>query len=94
MNKMNRAKLSVGEYIQYLHSKGFRLKEDSICFIFFGMDYVDADENLVKTAIEITLKVQKQFDGSFYLSLLETLKNENIENREQVYNFVKEKHLL
>jgi hypothetical protein len=58
------------------------------------MDYANASEKLVKIAIEITLKVQKRFDGSFYLSLLETLKSENIQDKREAYQFIKQKQLL
>lgn len=94
MIKLSAAKQVVGEYIQHLQSKGFPFKEDAIGFIYFGMDYTDADENLVQIAIEITLKVQKKFDGSFYLSLLESLKSEDIKSKSKAYHYVKERHLL
>lgn len=42
----------------------------------------------------MTLKVQKRFDGSFYLSLLETLKSENIQDKREAYQFIKQKQLL
>lgn len=58
------------------------------------MDYANANEKLVKIAIEMTLKVQKRFDGSFYLSLLETLKSENIQDKREAYQFIKQKQLL
>ncbi|WP_062356547.1 DUF6123 family protein [Bacillus kwashiorkori] len=85
---------SVGEYIQFLQSKGFPLKEDAIGFIYFGMQLTEASELLVITAIEITLKAQKRFDGSFYLSLLENMKAANITNKNEAYQFAKEKNIL
>jgi hypothetical protein len=91
---MSTEKEAVGEYIRNLQVKGFQFKEDAIGFIYFGMDYANASEKLVKIAIEITLKVQKRFDGSFYLSLLETLKSENIQDKREAYQFIKQKQLL
>lgn len=91
---MSAAKQAVGEYIQYLQGKGFPFKEDAIGFIYFGMEYTNADEHLVQITIEITLKVQKKFDGSFYLSLLELLKSENINSKSKAYHYVKQRHLL
>lgn len=94
MVRMENAKTIVGEYIQYLQSKGFPLEEDAIGFIYFGMQYTKASEVLVKAAIEITLKAQKRFDGSFYMSLLETLKAANISNKKQAYQYAESKQLL
>lgn len=91
---MSTEKEAVGEYIRNLQVKGFQFKEDAIGFIYFGMDYANANEKLVKIAIEMTLKVQKRFDGSFYLSLLETLKSENIQDKREAYQFIKQKQLL
>ncbi|MCB7070274.1 DUF6123 family protein [Caldibacillus sp. 210928-DFI.2.22] len=91
---MSTEKEAVGEYIRNLQGKGFQFKEDAIGFIYFGMDYANANEKLVKIAIEMTLKVQKRFDGGFYLSLLETLKSENIQDKREAYQFIKQKQLL
>lgn len=91
---MSTEKEAVGEYIRNLQGKGFQFKKDAIGFIYFGMDYANANEKLVKIAIEMTLKVQKRFDGSFYLSLLETLKSENIQDKREAYQFIKQKQLL
>jgi hypothetical protein len=39
----------------------------------------------VQAAIEITLKAQKKFDGSFYISLLEIFKQNQIRSRKEAY---------
>lgn len=49
---MSTEKEAVGEYIRNLQGKGFQFKEDAIGFIYFGMDYANANEKLVKIAIE------------------------------------------
>ncbi|MCA1027192.1 MULTISPECIES: DUF6123 family protein [Cytobacillus] len=80
---------SLEEYLCHLEGKGFQLEEDSIGFIYFGKHYTNAPDELVNTAIEMTLKAQKSFDGSFYLSLLERFMGNNIPNRKEAINYMK-----
>ena len=82
------------DYLQNLISKGFHFGEDAVGFIYFGKQYTGASDELTNTAIELTLKAQKRFDGSFYLSLLETFMANKILNRAEAIHFVKEKELL
>jgi len=85
---------TVEEYLHYLKGKGFQFQEDAIGFIFFGKHYTNATDEIIITAIELTLKAQKSFDGSFYMSLLETLISNKINTRKDAINFVKEQELL
>ncbi|WP_449536669.1 DUF6123 family protein [Ferdinandcohnia sp. Marseille-Q9671] len=85
---------SVKDYLQFLAQKGFNLGEDAVGFISFGQHYTAATDEIVKVAIEITLKAQKEFDGSFFISLLEMLKENKIETRKQAYCFVEEKKIM
>ncbi|MGE8204260.1 DUF6123 family protein [Heyndrickxia sp. NPDC080065] len=85
---------SLDDYIIFLREKGFKFEEDVIGFIYFGKQYTKASDQSIKAAIEITLKTQKHFDGSFYMSLLETFKKQNIETRKQAYSYVQELGLL
>ncbi|MDR6998142.1 DUF6123 family protein [Neobacillus niacini] len=82
------------EYLRYLQGKGFQLHEDAIGFIYFGKHYTNASDEIINTAVEITLKAQKSFDGSFYISLLETLTVNKVKTRKDAIQFVKEKELL
>ena len=82
------------EYLHDLRGKGFQLQEDAIGFIYFGKHYTNAPDEIINTAIELTLKAQKGFDGSFYLSLLETLTANNIKTRNAALKYVKDKALL
>jgi hypothetical protein len=84
----------VEEYLHDLRGKGFQLQEDAIGFIYFGKHYTNAPDEIINTAIELTLKAQKGFDGSFYLSLLETLTANNIKTRNAALKYVKDKALL
>lgn len=85
---------SLDEYLIYLREKGFKFEEDVIGFIYFGKQYTEASDQTIKAAIEITLKTQKHFDGSFYMSLLEAFKNKNIETKQQAYSYVNELGLM
>ncbi|TDL82652.1 DUF6123 family protein [Peribacillus frigoritolerans] len=80
---MLHTKQSVTDYLLHLKDKGFQLKEDALGFISFGKHYTGAEDELVIAAIELTLKAQKEFDGSFFVSLLERLTKEKAKNRRQ-----------
>lgn len=85
---------TVEDYLHHLKGKGFQFQDDAIGFIFFGKHYTNASDEMINTAIELTLKAQKSFDGSFYVSLLETLLSNNINTRKAAIRFVKEQELL
>lgn len=85
---------TVEDYLCFLQSKGFQFQDDAIGFIYFGKHYTNASDELINTAIELTLKAQKKFDGSFYVSLLEMLVANKIKTRREAIQFVKEKELL
>ncbi|WP_018660245.1 DUF6123 family protein [Heyndrickxia acidiproducens] len=77
--------MSLGEYILFLRGKGFKFKDDVIHFIYFGKQYTNAPDPIVQAAIELTLQAQKKFDGSFYISLLETFKQNQIRSRKEAF---------
>ncbi|WP_040208488.1 DUF6123 family protein [Neobacillus jeddahensis] len=85
---------TVDDYLLHLEGKGFQFQEDAIGFIFFGKHYTNASDEIINTAIELTLKAQKSFDGSFYVSLLETLISNRVNTRNAAIKFVKENELL
>jgi hypothetical protein len=84
----------VEEFLHDLRGKGFHFQENAIGFIYFGKHYTNAPDEIINTAIELTLKAQKGFDGSFYLSLLETLTTNKIKTRNAALKYVMEKELL
>lgn len=86
--------ITLEDYLQTLESKGFHFGEDVIGFIYFGKQYTGASDELINVAIEVTLKAQRRFDGSFYVSLLETFKTNGVQNRKDAIRFVKNKKLL
>lgn len=85
---------TVEEYLHNLKGKGFHFQEGAIGFIYFGKHYTNANDEMINTAIELTLKAQKSFDGSFYISLLETLISNEIKTRKAAIRFVTENKLL
>ncbi|WP_415817301.1 DUF6123 family protein [Mesobacillus thioparans] len=85
---------TVEDYLLHLKSKGFHFREDAIGFIFFGQQYTNSTDEIANAAIEITLKAQKGFDGSFYISLLETFASNKIHSRKEALQFVKKIELL
>ncbi len=62
---------SLEEYLLELASRGFKLPDEAIGFIYFGKKFTDAEDIQVIAALKITLLSKNQFDGSFYLSLVE-----------------------
>ena len=86
--------MNVEQYIEHLEYKGFIFGDDAKGFIFFGKEMTDSSDQVVKAAIEITLKAQKTFDGSFYISLLEALKERRVLTRRKALQFAEESNLL
>ncbi|KZR60190.1 hypothetical protein A3781_08350 [Bacillus badius] len=85
---------ALADYLLKLEEKGFRFSDEVVAFIYFGKRSTDASDVLVIAGIEITLKVQKEFDGSFFLSLLEWFKEKGIANRQTAFRFARSNGLL
>ncbi|WP_442594392.1 DUF6123 family protein [Neobacillus sp. D3-1R] len=82
------------QFIATLKSKGFQLQEDAIGFIYFGKHFTNAPDDVIIAAIELTLKAQKSFDGSFYISLLETFTVQKVLTRDAALQFFKDREIL
>ena len=80
--------IDLENYLMNLEAKGFKFKDDAISFIYFGKQSTGTDDHVVSLAIELTLKTQKRFDGSFYLSLLETFKENHIRTKTEAYRLM------
>lgn len=91
---MGKSVRTVDEYLSFLNGKGFQFQEDALGFINFGKQYTNATDELVIVAIELTLKAQKQFEGSFYISLLETLIQNQVKTRNDAIKFVKRSEMF
>ncbi|TYR79997.1 hypothetical protein FZC66_12720 [Priestia megaterium] len=85
---------TVGEYLLYLEEKGFQLKEDARGFISFGQQYTNTSDEMVIFSIEWTLKMQKEFDGSFFVSLLESLASNHIRTRKHAMEFLEKTGMI
>jgi Family of unknown function (DUF6123) len=75
----------IEEYVALLASKGFRLSDGDLHFIYFGRHYTEATESQVKIALEVTLIKQLSFDGSYFIALLESFVKENVSSKKQAY---------
>lgn len=91
---MGQSVKTVEEFLLHLQGKGFQFEEDSVGFIYFGKHYTNAPDELVNVAIEVTLKAQKTFDGSFYVSFLENLMSNKIISRKAAIEYAKETLLI
>ncbi|KGX87912.1 DUF6123 family protein [Pontibacillus litoralis] len=60
-------------YIEDLWTKGFKLSDKDIHFIYFGKNYTNSEDWLVISAVRATLQAQLTFDGSFFIAVLEYL---------------------
>lgn len=77
------------DYLMFLKSKGFLLGDDAIGFIYFGRAYTNASDEITILAIEYTLKLQQSFDGSFFVSLLETFVQHKLTSKKEVIHYMK-----
>ncbi|MBM7542553.1 DUF6123 family protein [Amphibacillus cookii] len=82
---------TLADYIESLWDKGFKLTDEQVRFIYFGKKYTDANEEITKAALEATLRLQFYFDRSFYISLLELLKEHHITSWIDARQLFKEK---
>jgi hypothetical protein len=76
------------DYLTLLASKGFRLSDGDLHFIYFGRHYTEATESQVKIALEITLIKQLSFDGSYFIALLESFVKENVRSKKHAYDLL------
>lgn len=80
---------TVQDYLSFLHTKGFKLSEEAQGFIMFGQGYTGSSDGIVNVAIEATIKHQLQFDGSYFIALLERLKEEKITDKKSAMAFMR-----
>ncbi|KAB7708971.1 hypothetical protein F9802_02205 [Bacillus aerolatus] len=85
---------TLADYLLKLEGRGFKFSDDMIAFIYFGKRSTNAPDPLITAAVEITLKAQKGFDSSFFLSLLERLTEQKVTDREMAIEFSRSHGLL
>ncbi|WP_407268647.1 DUF6123 family protein [Radiobacillus sp. PE A8.2] len=78
-------------YIEDLWSRGFKLSDEDVHFIYFGKNSTRAPEWKIILSLQVTLRYQRAFDGSFFLSVLELLEKDFVKNRRQADSVLKRK---
>ena len=86
--------VSTEQYMENLTAKGFIFKEDARGFINFGKHYTGCSDLQVNLAIEITLMAQKEFDGSFFISILESMQKERVQTKKAALEMAKMKAII
>ncbi|UOQ42758.1 DUF6123 family protein [Halobacillus salinarum] len=76
---------SLAYFLEDLWTKGFKLSDEDVRFIYFGKYSVNAAEWKVIIAIKITLKYQHTFDPSFFISVLEHIAKPYITTKKHVF---------
>ncbi|WP_117169397.1 DUF6123 family protein [Paraliobacillus sediminis] len=89
-----RNNVTLGDYIEILWEKGFKLTDEEVQFIYFGKQYTNANDWLIIMAIKTTLQIQRQFDGSFYISLLELLQEKKVTTEKQAKKEFQKKGIM
>ncbi|GGC99090.1 DUF6123 family protein [Pontibacillus salipaludis] len=84
---------SLGYFIEDLWSKGFRLKDKDIHFIYFGKNYTNSEDWLVIFALKITIQFQMKFDGSFFIGVLEYLQENHPRTKRDAWILIEQKGL-
>ncbi|MFD2925756.1 DUF6123 family protein [Halobacillus naozhouensis] len=88
-----RQKESLAYYLEDLWSKGFKLSDEDVHFIYFGKNSTNVEEWKVMLALKETLKFQHTFDPSFFISVLEHLSSPAITSKKTAYVALEERGL-
>ncbi|WP_066193274.1 MULTISPECIES: DUF6123 family protein [Gracilibacillus] len=81
-------------FLEHLWSKGFKLTDDEVNFIYFGHKYTDSSVEHVQLAIRFTLQLQLTFDRSFYISLLELFNQHQVAHEDQAIALLQQNGLI
>ncbi|AIF66608.1 DUF6123 family protein [Terribacillus saccharophilus] len=84
-------KHSLAYFLDDLWAKGFKLTDEDIQFIYFGKNYANAPDWKVIFAVQVTLRFQHAFDGSFYLSVLDLIGEDKIHTKKQAEDLLSRK---
>ncbi|GAA5415325.1 hypothetical protein Pryu01_00349 [Paraliobacillus ryukyuensis] len=85
---------SLANYLEELWGRGFKLTNEDIRLIYFGKRFTAAHDHNIIMALKFTLQIQRDFDFSFYLSLLELLLEHEITNEQQAIQLFQQKKML
>ncbi|WP_431799176.1 DUF6123 family protein [Halobacillus andaensis] len=75
----------LANYLEDLWTRGFKLSDEHVHFIYFGKNSTNTEDWKVIVALQITLKYQKKFDPSFYISVLELIGRETVTTKKHAY---------
>lgn len=81
-------KHALAYFLEDLWSKGFKLSDEDVRFIYFGKNSTNASEWKTIIAVRTTLKVQQNFDPSFYISILELIAAPSIRTKRHAYRHI------
>lgn len=85
--------LALAYFLEDLWSKGFKLSDEDIRFIYFGKNSTNASEWKTMIAVRVTLKYQHAFDPSFFIGVLEQIARESIRTKKQAYEVLEQRGL-
>ena len=85
---------SLADYLENLWDKGFKLTDEQVRFIYFAKKFTNSNEWLACVALENTLKFKFNFNGSFYISLLELLNEHDVSSRNEALQVLKQKGIF
>jgi len=84
----------LGYFIEDLWTKGFRLTDKDIHFIYLGKHSTNSEDWLVILAVKATIQFQFKFEGSFYLSVLEFLSENHPATRKKAWQLLEQKGMF
>ncbi|MCP3025903.1 DUF6123 family protein [Halobacillus sp. A5] len=76
---------SLAYYLEDLWSRGFKLSDEHVRFIYFGKNSTNTEDWKVILALQMTLKFQQKFDPSFYISVLELIADKGVTSKKTAY---------
>ncbi|WP_028782984.1 DUF6123 family protein [Thalassobacillus devorans] len=80
-------------FLEDLWAKGFKLSDEDVRFIYFGMNSTNAPVWKVIIALKATLQFQQTFDGSFYMGVLEHISTRGINSKKKAWKVLEAKGL-
>ena len=83
----------LANFIEDLWTKGFKLTDRDVHFVYFGKNYANAEEWLVIFAVRATLQLQFKFDESFYIAVLEYLSQNKPKSVRHAWELLEQKGL-
>lgn len=80
-------------FLEDLWTKGFKLSDEDVHFIYFGKNSMNASAWKTIIAVKVTLKFQHSFDPSFFISVLELIAKPQITSKREAYRTIEQRGL-